>query len=90
VGGSSTAQGDSWLCLRRTSPCTYSDTHEVRFTKNKGELPKQTYIESYTDTQPRGNARVSGFCEPVGAGVAAGPEVDVIVGVGDVAGGPRG
>jgi len=52
--------------------------------------PKQTYKKSYSVTQPGGNARVSGFCGPFGAGVTAGPSVDVVVGVGDVGGGPRG
>jgi hypothetical protein len=35
------------------------------YTKYKRGLGKRTYAESYSDTQPGGNARVSGFCGPV-------------------------
>jgi hypothetical protein len=74
-------QGDFWLCLRRTKLSSYSDTHEVRFKKYKRGLGKGTYVESYSDNQPGGNARVSGFC---------GPDVDVVGGIGEVGGGPSG
>ena len=81
AGGSRMTQEDFCLCLRRTKRCSYSGTHEVRFTRSEGESGKWTYEGSYSDTQPGGNGRASGFC---------GPDVVVVAGPGDVAGGPRG
>ena len=80
AGGSRLTHEDVCLCLRKTKRCSCSGTHEVRFTRSKGESGKRTYVGSYSDTQPGGNGRVSGFC---------GPDVVVVAGPG-VAGGPRG